>query len=334
MPTWAKQWFSGEIDIGEDSFLYHRYKLWQENGGSTPYGYKENFCHYVRVAFLWSTKRWLFNKLLDASGFGVGVTCIVALYAAWIIAMIAGSIANSAVAGLATAVIVSVAWILLLVIFRIRYVRDPKGFEAKTDKNLETFADWLEPKAIKIDKAIKWFFTSRKFKVVFPWNVTLVAALVASILLFGTGNVSYALLCALALVVIVVIGAVALIAIGLIAYFAWNFVLKPFLRWLVFGLLLGFWDWITVWLFNHVALPFQAWNHKRNVSPVKPAPVRKVKVVRPPEPTRKRWNPFTVMVEILGAIARAIYYHRVICPLINLPGDPVRPAGKSPLVYR
>jgi hypothetical protein len=256
------------------------------------------------------------NHVLDADGSYLFLTIVYALMGSFMVLITLNALAGTAAAWIAT-LILTLAALLFLAILRARYVRNPRGFRKSADERAEK---WL--------RATVWFFTARKFKVVFPWDVTLVAAFVISLLVFGTDKVSNALLSVLELIVVLAVLMIAAIVIGLLGIAIWHFALGPALRF-IFGRLRDGWSVASRWLYNHVIHPLQMRKWKQNSSPVKPAPVKRVKVVKPSEPARKRWNPFAVMAEILVMIVKAIYYHRKICPYIDLPEDP-KPTGKSP----
>lgn len=75
--------FSGEVMVDQDSWHYATYNWWRKHSRGNRPGYRENFCHYVRVILIWAPLLWLFKVplfkrvrpwMIFTPGFIAGIT--------------------------------------------------------------------------------------------------------------------------------------------------------------------------------------------------------------------------------------------------------------------
>lgn len=184
---------SGEVNVGPDSWHYHIYKWWRDNGGKPKLGYRENFCHYVRVLvflvpFAWFFRVPLFWKVrpwmpVTALSVGISVTYCAMRWPeeSW------------------SALIASFQGLLItgVLIVCISGTSALASYLGKRDFDLWLKHQWrdrLEPALSFVwKKAIVPFFTRGRW-VFYPWTTTLATILVGGAYLLGWETTQTALL--------------------------------------------------------------------------------------------------------------------------------------------
>lgn len=270
----VRNFFSGEVSVAENSWHYRIYSWWVNHDGGNTWGYKENFCHYCRVVLIWAPWRWVVYDLFKSSP----VRLLTAIF--WI-AYVCVFLIFSLTKSVEAALLSFVALLITTALLRMAYLRDPVKFENR------------------VKQALKWYFTAHRFKVVYPWSVTLVVLFVVASLIFGPVNVLLVIAAGVGLVLGL---ALAIIALAAIFYLLKRIVWDP-LAWAM--------GKVRDWWYAHWTAPREQkrWEKEREELFFPPPPITRPK----PAPKKKGSS----VLQLIWAFILA--KKRKICPFIKLP---------------
>jgi hypothetical protein len=197
---------SGELVIYPDTWHFRRYNYWRRHAEFKAEGYRENKCHYWRVALFWSQLTWLFYARLGpvAPGHVLGALSFVAL------------------------LMLPNGW-LVITVFAISLIFVYAWLDRSQKRRVSRkFDEWFpRPDALlsKSTNVTDWFFYKRYAKGVYPWTVlwylsVIVFLIVDPLFTLKLIGVCIAVLIGLVLIIILVT-VVGMLGGVLMDYLAW-----------------------------------------------------------------------------------------------------------------
>lgn len=214
--------FSGQVTVGKDDWHYHLYKWWESHSvrGGLRRGYRENFCHYVRVLVFLVPLTWFFvvpiykgirpwMAVVFPTLFG-GIA-----YCFWRWPSTSWHVLVNAVKFTATLILVGAC----VIGFILAFLTDEGELRPWVNQTCNFIWGCIKPLG-------SWFFTWG-WKVFFPWTVTVAISLGYGAWLLGWENIQSGLTwLGMLLIWLLLIAALGAIAVAVV----YNLIYKPLHR--------------------------------------------------------------------------------------------------------